>query len=159
MNRIEVLRQTIDRILLTMSDIEERRYAYVHLYGVAQSCAFIALKRGENAELAIMAGMLHDIYSYAKMDKNDHGHKGAVLAREILEALQLTNRDETELICTAIDTHSEKELRHSPFQELLKDADVLQHFLYNPLQDNLPHDKNRYEALKTELGIESDTNL
>jgi HD superfamily phosphodiesterase len=63
MNRIEVLRQYIDNILLNMSDVEERRCAYVHLYGVAQYCVLIALKRGENAELAIMAGMLHDIYS------------------------------------------------------------------------------------------------
>ncbi|WAG63426.1 HD domain-containing protein [Clostridium estertheticum] len=67
MNRIEILRKYIDEILLNMTDVEERRCAYLHLYGVAQSCALIALKRGENAELATMAGMLHDIYSYAKM--------------------------------------------------------------------------------------------
>lgn len=63
MNRIEILRQYIDNMIFNMSDDEERRCAYVHLYGVAQYCALIALKRGENAELAIMAGMLHDVYS------------------------------------------------------------------------------------------------
>lgn len=42
MNRIEILRQYIDNILFNMSDLEERRCKYVHLYGVAQSCALIA---------------------------------------------------------------------------------------------------------------------
>lgn len=56
MNRIEILRKHIDEILLNMTDVEERRCAYLHLYGVAQSSALIALKRGENAELATMEG-------------------------------------------------------------------------------------------------------
>ncbi len=153
MNRIEVLRQYIDNILLNMLDVEERRCAYVHLYGVAQYCALIALKRGENVELAIMAGMLHDIYSYAKMDTKNHAHKGAVLAREILTSLQITNEDETKIICDAIYTHSEKGLVHFAFNEVLKDADILHHCLYNPTLEIMPHEKSRYEKLKIEFGI------
>ncbi|PJI07286.1 MULTISPECIES: HD domain-containing protein [Clostridium] len=153
MNRIEILRQYIDNILLNMSDVKERRCAYVHLYGVAQSCALIALKRGENAELATMAGMLHDIYSYSKMDAKDHAHKGAVLAKEILASLKITNEDETKIICDAIYTHSEKEFVHSDFNEVLIDADVLQHCFYNPTFEIMPHEKTRYEKLKIEFGI------
>lgn len=153
MNRIEVLRQYIDNILLNMSDAEERRCAYVHLYGVAQNCTLIALKRGQNAELATMAGMLHDIYSYAKMDPIDHAHKGAVLAKKILASLQITDDDETKIICDAIYTHSEKEAVHSDFNEILIDADVLQHCLYNPCYEINPHEKRRYEKLKAEFGI------
>lgn len=154
MNRIEILRKYIDDILLNMKDVEERRCAYVHLYGVAQFCALIALKRGENAELATMAGMLHDIYSYAKMDTIDHAHKGAILAREILTSLQITNDDETKLICDAIYTHSEKEIIHSNFDEVLIDADVFQHSVYNPTFEIMPHEKGRYEKLKLEFGIQ-----
>ena len=153
MNRIETLRKHIDEILLNMTDAEERRCAYVHLYGVAQLCALIALKRGENAELATMAGMLHDIYSYAKMDTKEHAHKGAILAREILTSLQITNEDETKMICDAIYTHSEKGVAHSDFNEVLIDADVLQHCLYNPMFEIMEHEKNRYEKLKVEFGI------
>lgn len=65
MNRIEIVREKVDEILLNMKDAEERRCAYVHLYGVAQACALLAKKRKENMELAVIAGMLHDIYSYA----------------------------------------------------------------------------------------------
>ena len=93
-NRIEILRKYIDEVLLNMTDVVERRCAYVHLYGVAQSCTLIALKRGENVELAVMAGMLHDIYSYAKMDTVDHARNSTTLAREILAGLNQRERNE-----------------------------------------------------------------
>ena len=60
MNRIEKVREVVDEILLHMTDDEERRCAYLHLYGVSQACALLALKRGEDVELATIAGMLHD---------------------------------------------------------------------------------------------------
>jgi HD superfamily phosphodiesterase len=153
MNRIEILRQYIDEILLNMTDVEERRCAYLHLYGVAQCSTLIALKRGENVELATMAGMLHDIYSYAKLDTKDHAHKGSIIAREILTSLQITNDSETKIICDAIYAHSNKELVNSDFDEVLKDADVLQHCLYNPMFEIKPHEKSRYEKLRLEFGI------
>lgn len=153
MNRIEILREHIDEILLNMTDAEERRLAYLHLYGVAQFCALIAMKRGQNVELAIMAGMLHDIYSFAKMDTKEHAHKGAELAREILTTLQLTNEEETQLICDAIYTHSEKGVVHADFNEVLVDADVFQHCLYNPMLKVRKSEKDRYEKLKLEFGI------
>jgi HD superfamily phosphodiesterase len=153
MNRIEILRQYIDKVLLNMEDDEERRCAYIHLYGVAQACTLIALKRGINVELATIAGMLHDIYTYAKMDPREHAHKGATLSKEILTSLQITNEDETDMICNAIYTHSEKELMHDDFNEVLIDADVLAHCLYNPKFEIMPNEKSRYEKLKIEFGI------
>jgi HD superfamily phosphodiesterase len=154
MDRIEILRKHIDALLLNMTDVEERRTAYIHLYGVAQSCALIALKRRENAELATMAGMLHDIYSYTKASTQDHAHKGAVLAREILTSLQITNRDETKMICDAIYAHSDKQVVHSDFDEVLKDADVFQFQLYNPMIEVTAQPrKARFEKLKLEFGI------
>jgi HD superfamily phosphodiesterase len=154
MNRIEVLRNYIDELILQMPDVEQRRHAFVHLYGVAQACTLIALKRGQDAELSTMAGMLHDVYSYSRMDTQDHAHKGAVLAREILQTLKLTEDDETDLICQAIYTHSDKASVHPEFNELLKDADVLQQCLYNPTIEILaPERKNRYLKLMHEFGV------
>lgn len=83
MNRIEKVRGIVDTILLNMTDTAERRFAYVHLYGVAQACALLAMKRGENAELAVIAGMLHDISSYATIDSANHAQKSAEMARGI----------------------------------------------------------------------------
>ena len=63
MDRIEKVREVVDVILLEMSDDQFRRHAYVHLYGVSQACALLAMKRNENVELATIAGMLHDIHT------------------------------------------------------------------------------------------------
>lgn len=153
MNRIEKVREWVDTVLLHMSDTAERKWGYIHLYGVSQACALIASKRGENVELAAIAGMLHDIYSYSAMDTKDHAHKGAVMAREILSSLQIFADDEIEMIYNAIYNHSSKGSKHSSFDEVLIDADVLQHCLYNPLFDAAGHEKQRYEALKSEFGL------
>jgi len=153
MERIETVRKVVDEILLNMSDHDERRCAYLHLYGVAQACAMLALKRHENTELAIIAGMLHDIYSYANMDSYDHAHKGAEMAQNILNTLNIFNEDEKRLICTAIYNHSDKSIIHGPLDELLKDADVMQHVLYNPLFEIKQHEENRFNTLKKEFNL------
>ena len=153
MNRIEKVREAVDEIILNMSDLEERRCAYLHLYGVSQACALLALKRKENVELATIAGMLHDIYSYVKMNSQDHAHKGAEMARDILDSLDIFTEDEKELICTAIYNHSDKSMIHSWLDEILKDADVMQHVLYNPLFNVKEHEQKRFDLLKEEFGI------
>ena len=152
-NRIERLRKYIDEILLNMTDAEEKRCAYLHLYGVSQACAMIALKRNQDVELATMAGMLHDLHSYKSMNTENHAERGAVLARNILEELELTNDSETDFICSAIHNHSSKSATHSAFYEVLIDADVLQHCLYNPLFPVMEHEKSRFQNLLSEFGI------
>lgn len=154
MDRIEAVRKIVDEIVLNMADHEERRCAYLHLYGVSQACALLALKRKEDVELSVISGMLHDIYSYAHMDSQDYAHKGAVIARNILEPLSLFREEEISLICSAIHHHSDKSNVHGAVDEILKDADVIQHVLYNPLADINLHEQKRYCFLKKELGLE-----
>jgi len=152
-NRIEKLREYIDGIILNMTNYEERRIAYVHLYGVSQFCTLIALKRKLNVELATMAGMLHDFYTYKMMDPIDHGIRGSVLAKETLELLKLTTKEETEIISEAIYHHSNKIDKFSDFTEILIDADVLQHHLYNTMLPIIEKEKVRLEKLKEEFGL------
>lgn len=154
MNRIEKVREYIDAVLLHMLDTTERRCGYLHLYGVSQACSLIALKRNENVELATIAGMLHDIFSYSTMDTEDHAHKGAVMARGVLTLLQCFGENEIDMISSAIYHHSDKNSEQSSFCEVLIDADVLQHCLYNPLFDVAEHEKHRYKKLKLEFGLQ-----
>lgn len=123
------------------------------VWRVSQACALIALKRGENAELASIAGMLHDIYAYSTMEIKEHAHKGADMAREILTSLQCFTGNEIDSICSAIYNYSSKEGKFSAFDEVLIDADVLQHCLYNPLFAIAENRKQRYESLKMEFGL------
>ncbi len=155
MNRIEKVREIVDEILLNMSDTVERRCAYLHLYGVSQACALLAKKRKENIELAVIAGMLHDIHSYATMNSTDHAHKGAKLAKKILESLKLFTDNEINLICTAIYNHSDKSIEHEALDEILKDADVMQHVLYNPLFDVKKQEQERFRSLVAEFNLDS----
>jgi HD superfamily phosphodiesterase len=153
MNRIEKVREYVDNVLLNIPDAAQKRCGYLHLYGVSQNCAMIAMKRRENVELATIAGMLHDIYTYLTMDGIDHAHKGAVVAREILDSLHIFNCKEIDTICSAIHNHSDKDIKHLPFDEVLIDADVMQHCLYNPLFDIHEKEMTRFKNLKAEFGL------
>lgn len=153
-NRIEKVREVVDEILLNMTDNQERRCAYLHLYGVSQACALLAKKRKEDVELAAIAGMLHDIYCYSAMNSKDHAHNSAKIAKEILESLKLFTYDEINTICTAIYNHSDKAIIHEKLDEILKDADVMQHVLYNPLFDVKLHEQERFCLLRDEFGLD-----
>ena len=152
MNRIEQVRQIVDETLRQQSNEEERRCGFVHLYGVAQACALLALRRGLDPELGMIAGMLHDLCSYKTLDTTDHGPRGAVLARDILEDLGSFEPNDVDIICHAIEHHSDKAGVHGPFDELLKDADVLAHHLYNTLFPVIDKEKDRLPAVLAELG-------
>ena len=151
--RIEKVRAYVDQVLLQMDDPVERRCAYIHLYGVAQACAMIAQKRKANVELAIIAGMLHDIFSYKTMDHRNHAEKGAAMAKEILNELESFHDSEVQIICDAIWHHSNKTGIHTSFAEILKDADVLQHYLYDPFFDVADPAKGRLGNLQKEFGL------
>ena len=45
-------------------------------------------------------------------------------------------------------------MTHAPLGEILKDADVMQHVLYNPLCDRKVQEEQRFGLLKRELGVE-----
>ncbi|MGN1031245.1 MAG: HD domain-containing protein [Butyricicoccaceae bacterium] len=153
MDRIEIVREYVDGVLSRLPDALDRRYAYLHIYGVAQACSLIAMRRKENVELAVIAGMLHDIYRYTAMEAYEHAHKGAEMARGILKDLGIFQEEEIEVICSAIYYHSSKREKHGSFDEVLKDADVMQHCLYNPLVPAVRNDWVRYEKLKKEFGL------
>ena len=87
MNRLEQVRQRVDGILRGQPDLEERRCGFVHLYGVSQACALLALKRGLDVQLCAVAGMLHDIATYKTDNPAGHDRLGAVEAEHLLGEL------------------------------------------------------------------------
>lgn len=86
-------------------------------------------------------------------NSTDHAHKGAGMAEKIMKSLNAFAEEEIKTVCTAIYNHSDKELLHTSFDEVLKDADVMQHCLYNPLFPVKEQEKMRYEMLRQEFGI------
>jgi putative nucleotidyltransferase with HDIG domain len=156
MNRIRILWDKIDETLKRSGEIPP---VYYHILQVSQLCTLIALKRGINAELATMAGALHDIASLRNHDiepykvkgltSQNHAQLGSEIANEILEELNITTPDENLIICTAIHKHSDKNIIDSEFDEIIKDADVFAHGL------NFDFRGTRWDKLCDEFGIQN----
>ena len=154
MERIGAVQACVDKIVAGQTETIDIKFGYVHLYSVSQACAMLAMKRQQNVELAAISGLLHDIYAYETGSRADHARHGALRAREILQGLDLFSEEEIDMVSGAICHHSDKDTVDSPFDEVLKDADALQHFLIMPLADPAPHEVARVSKLKEELGIE-----
>ncbi|MCI1459424.1 MAG: HD domain-containing protein, partial [Solobacterium sp.] len=104
MTRVKTVREYVNRKLME-GDTETALKAVDHLNGVAMAAAYLAKRRGEDAELAAIAGLLHDMYAYTAGTYEDHAHKGAELARTMLDEIGVTDEKETEQICSAIYHH------------------------------------------------------
>ena len=152
MGRLKELRKYVNAELNKMEDEDKRTSAIVHLYGVSLAATMIATKRGLDWELASMAGMLHDLYAYKNGSYDDHAHKGADLAREILRELGLTDEDETEMICSAIYHHDDKLVIDRPMDEVLKDADVIHHCMNDLSKSVKEKEQQRFDDLGREFG-------
>lgn len=151
-DRIHAVREIVGGLLEQAPTPSLRAGGYVHMFGVEQACALIAMKRGEDVELASIAGILHDIASYTEGYSISHARRGAQKARRILEETGLFSADEIKKVFAAIWYHSDKAEKHGPLEEILKDADVMQHCLFNPGYVT-EKEKARYAALLKEFGI------
>ena len=153
MGRLKDLRAIAEKRLAAVENEEKRNSALVHLYGVSLAATIIAKKRGLDPELAAMAAMMHDLAAYRSGSYEDHAHKGAELAREILEELGMTSAEETELICSAIYHHDDKLVVDGPMDEALKDADVIHHCMNDLSKAVKDKEKARFESLCIEFGM------
>lgn len=113
----------------------------------------IALKRNLDPEIASAIGMLHDISSYITNDPADHAKYSSIEAEKILAGSGLFNKNEIKIIVPAIYNHSDKEAIHDEYDELIKDADVLQHYLYNISMPVMENRKQRLSGLRKEFNF------
>lgn len=153
MGRLKELRKCINSELEKMENTDDIISAANHLYGVSLTATILAKKRGMDPEIAAMAGMLHDMHAYINGSYDDHAHKGADLAREILSELKLTSDEETDVICSAIYHHDDKYAIDAPMDELLKDADVIHHTMNDTSKTVKEKEQARYDRICEELGL------
>ena len=152
MSRIKDLQKKVYHVLeKNINDADKRAKAVAHLHGVALAAAILAKKRGENAELATMAGVLHDLWAYKSGSYDDHAHLGAEYARKVLG--EMTTPEETEIICSSIYHHDSKAEVDAPMDEILKDADVIDHSLADPTKEVKEHELARFSKLCEEIGL------
>ncbi|MDO4942994.1 MAG: HD domain-containing protein [Lachnospiraceae bacterium] len=153
MSRLSTLREYVDKELLSLENDGKIISACSHLYGVSLAATMIAKKRNEDPELSAMAAMLHDLHAYKSGSYADHAHKGAELARTILQELDLTDEKETDIICSAIYHHDDKLIVDQPMDEVLKDADVIHHCMNDFSKPVKEKEQKRFEALQKEFDL------
>ena len=150
MSRIKDLQKQVIKVLNTT---DEPAKAMAHLHGVSLAAVVIAKKRGQDQELAAMAGLLHDLWAYKSGSYDDHAHLGADYSRKVLEKLGICTPEEVEVIASAIYHHDDKAEEHSAFDEVLKDADVIDHCLTDPAREIKEKERNRYDRLCKEFEL------
>ncbi len=153
MSRIKELQIQVHKVLEKIEDNAKRAKAVAHLHGVSLAAVMIAKKRGEDPELAAMAGLLHDLHAYKSGSYDDHAHLGAEYARKLLGKMELTTPEETDVICSAIWHHGDKDEVNAPLDEVLKDADVIHHSLADPMKEVKEQERERYVKLCEEFGM------
>ena len=158
MSRVGEVEKQVNTIIIRSNEMPP---VFTHIVGVSKICVLLAVKRGENVELAEMAGLLHDIaymknidvepYKVHGITSQNHAEMGAEIALSILLEVNLTTERENEIICGAIRKHGDKDNIDTPFNELLKDADVFDHGLCSIMSKNFRG--NRWDKVCQELGM------
>ncbi|MDO8553714.1 MAG: HD domain-containing protein [Candidatus Micrarchaeota archaeon] len=171
LSRAELIERKVVEIILKskMSD-EDRSWSKTfelkHSSAVTQIGRILAQKRGLDSELGAIICAMHDISVFVTGRVTDHAHKGAPIARRILEKTKKFTPKEIELVTSAIYNHSDKHVvSKNPYVELVKDADVLDcglycgvhdAYIYEKSQESCKHYFARIQRVRKELGLPKD---
>lgn len=127
-SRFESIRVHVHEMLQTMDISVHRQEAYVHLHGVSTFASMLAMRRGHHSELAAIAGLLHHYYFYKTGIRDFPGPNSAEAVRPILRDLQIFSDDERIILLRAIFYQDYRSQVHGSYEEIIKDAIVLQTF-------------------------------
>jgi len=102
-----------------------------HQASTLQFARILALKRGLPVDICAVGLLFHDINSVIYGKYQDHAHLGTPIVMKILRKLDGFSDEEMDQIARIIYNHSDKHVwTKDPFQEIGKDIDVLDCFLY-----------------------------
>ena len=134
-----------------------------HGHGSVQFARVLARKRGLNEDVCAVALLLHDIQVGLHGKYKNHAKLGAEIASKMLDEIGLFSKTEKEQVIKIIASHSDKHIwTDDPYQEIGKDADIIDCFLYPNVIDGYKHQKTPeilFEYIKrarkvfAELGI------
>lgn len=153
MNRLDIVKEYVNGIVNSRGETRDQSCFFIHLYGVAAACALLASKRGLDPEIASASGLMHDMYACWTGSTLFHAYSGAEMSRVALRRMGCFTEEEKLLIESSIFHHSDKAHVHDPYDELLKDADILQPYLQSGLRELDAGRIPRMNRMAEELGI------
>ncbi|SFC56111.1 CHAP domain-containing protein [Bacillus sp. 491mf] len=154
-HRLESIRVLVNEILDLDSGVN-RQKAYAQLNGVSSFASMLAMKRGLETEIAAITGLLHNYYFYKTGISYFPGINSAETVRPIIRDLNIFSKDEQLTILRAIFYQNQRGKVHGPYDELIKDAIMLNNFFQN-LDHTVSHmDVQRFHNVFGELSIPKD---
>jgi len=136
LSRSEKIQRRVVELLLESKLPDGKRESSIewelkHSSGCLQIGRILAQKRNLDIEIAELACLLHDVYVIVEGKYEEHGKRGAEIAKKMLEESGDFTSEEISIITEAIAHHSEKQIHtNKPYVELVKDADVFDCSLY-----------------------------
>ncbi len=122
-----------------------------HMSSSMQFCRLEARRLKLNEDMAAVIGLIHDVYRLFTGKHKDHAVKSEPYVREILDKFTLFSDDEKNIIINAVKNHSKKDEIGSVYEELIKDIDVYDSYLYGVVKDD-PHYNRRLEKMRKIYG-------
>ena len=149
---VEILNRVLDKYESNTASAskDELLEEMLHVYGTAYFSAAIASVRGLDPKLAFVIGLMHDTGRFAgNMDDGKHGPVGAVKVKKLLGDMKRFTDEELEIISCAIHNHSNKKDIGTEYEEIIKDADVLERLFL--AKETYVGNKKRRKRLKNAL--------
>ncbi len=150
MDRIKTVQAILDHYIEKSAD--KKKY-YVHSYGVAGFAAVLAVKRSIDPELASVIGLLHDIYAVETGSYENHDILGSRMAEQILLDTGLFTTEEIDTVKLSIERHDNRQDVDGRYDEVLKDADILQPYLQSLAKPHNQVSELRLNKILKELGL------
>jgi len=158
------LRETFQSSEYLQKHPSDRDYRLEHSYRVANIAKQIAVKEGFNSELAIVAGLLHDIAYCEEMpsreEQMNHGRRSAEIARPFLLSIGLSECEVNDVcysIAIHVDDKSDFEWNRTAFSETVGDADNIDRFDTYRIYETLQYLK--FSEMQLEAKLEHVTNM
>ncbi|WP_440118955.1 CHAP domain-containing protein [Paenibacillus sp. QZ-Y1] len=152
-NRLDTVRALVHEMLLVTENISKKEEAWVILFGVSCIASLLAKRREQDSEISSIAGLLHGFYFYKTGIKTFPGPNSADTVRPILRSLQIFTDEELSIILRSIFYQEDNHRVHGPYEEIIKDAILVQMYFQNPNNHFSEIEINRLQKVFVELGI------
>lgn len=154
--RLHSVRVLVQELVAAIDSELQRQEACVSLNGVASFASMLAKKRGQNQELAAIIGLLHNYYFYRTGISLFPGPNSAESVRPLIRDMNIFTKEEQITILKAIFYHDDRGKVHGPYEEIVKDAYVLQMYFQNTKRCLSLQDASRLRNVLHELAIPAD---
>ena len=132
--------QRFDRLKIKVTNFlmeNNPEYAPIGIAHLAYSAclgALLARRRGLDMDMVQTAGWLHDVWLHLNAPYTEdtvklHAHEGAVMAERFMREMGEYSEEEISTVATMIENHDFTSRTDDPMSEIMKDADMLSHYL------------------------------